>query len=140
MLRKALYLLEQLKIEKILSESQEIDKNQTNKTFSVLSNPEFLSEGNAINDLEQPDRVLIGGEDQSAINLLVDLYLNWVPREKIILTNIWSSELSKLTAIAFLAQRISSINAISSLCEATGADIKQVSKAIGMDSRIGKNS
>ena len=124
-------------IEKILSESQEIDKKQTRKTFSVLSNPEFLSEGNAINDLEHPDRVLIGGEDQSAINLLVDLYLNWVPREKIILTNIWSSELSKLTANAFLAQRISSINAISSLCEATGADIKQVSKAIGMDSRIG---
>ena len=125
-------------IEKILSESQELDEIQSTKTFSVLSNPEFLSEGNAINDLEQPDRVLIGGDDQSATNVLVDLYLNWVPREKIILTNIWSSELSKLTANAFLAQRISSINSISSLCEATGADIKQVSKAIGMDSRIGK--
>ena len=125
-------------IENILSESQEIDKKQEKKTFSVLSNPEFLSEGNAINDLEQPDRVLIGGEDKYAINSLVDLYLNWVPKEKIILTNIWSSELSKLTSNAFLAQRISSINAISAVCEATGADIKQVSKAIGMDSRIGK--
>ena len=124
-------------IENILSESQEIDNNQEKKTFSVLSNPEFLSEGNAINDLEKPDRVLIGGEDKYAMNSLVDLYLNWVPKEKIILTNIWSSELSKLTANAFLAQRISSINAISALCEATGADIKQVSKAIGMDSRIG---
>ena len=107
------------------------------KTFSVLSNPEFLSEGNAINDLERPDRVLIGGEDQSAINLLVDLYLNWVPREKIILTNIWSSELSKLTANAFLAQRVSSINSIGALCEATGADVREVAKAIGFDSRIG---
>jgi len=124
-------------IENILSESQEIDNNEEKKTFSVLSNPEFLSEGNAINDLEKPDRVLIGGEDKYAMNSLVDLYLNWVPKEKIILTNIWSSELSKLTANAFLAQRISSINAISALCEATGADIKQVSKAIGMDSRIG---
>ena len=125
-------------IQKILAEAQEAtnQKNQT-KTFAVLSNPEFLSEGNAINDLEQPDRVLIGGEDQNAIEALANLYLNWIPPEKILRTNIWSSELSKLAANAFLAQRISSINSISALCEATGADIKQVAKAIGTDSRIG---
>ena len=85
------------------------------RTYSVLSNPEFLSEGNAINDLQNPDRVLIGGEDQSAIDALSNIYLNWVPEKKILKTNIWSSELSKLTANAFLAQRISSINSISGL-------------------------
>ena len=124
-------------IEKILVNSQNKKSHSQNKTFSVLSNPEFLSEGTAINDLEFPDRVLIGGDDELAINLLADLYSNWVPEEKIIRTNIWSSELSKLTANAFLAQRISSINSISALCEVTEADVKQVSKAIGMDTRIG---
>ncbi len=124
-------------IKNILSSSQDIS-SEDKKTFSVLSNPEFLSEGNAVNDLQNPDRVLIGGEDESAINALEDIYLNWIPKRKILKTNIWSSELSKLTANAFLAQRISSINSISALCEVTGADIKQVSKAIGMDTRIGQ--
>ena len=125
-------------IKKILLSSQ--DSNSENKrTFSVLSNPEFLSEGNAINDLQKPDRVLIGGEDSAAIDALVKIYLNWIPESKILKTNLWSSELSKLTANAFLAQRISSINSISALCEVTGANINQVSEAIGMDTRIGKN-
>ncbi len=124
-------------IQRILSNSQDRNLTISKKTFSVLSNPEFLSEGTAIQDLQKPDRVLIGGEDQLAINSLVDLYTNWIPFEKIICTNLWSSELSKLTANAFLAQRISSINAISALCEATEADINQVSKAIGLDKRIG---
>ena len=111
--------------------------NESSKTFSILSNPEFLSEGTAINDLEKPDRVLIGGEDPVAVNALVNIYLNWVPNEQIICTNLWSSELSKLAANAFLAQRISSINSISAFCEATGADIQEVAKAIGTDNRIG---
>ena len=125
-------------IKKILESSQE-DKSKINvdKTFSVLSNPEFLSEGNAIDDLQNPDRVLIGGEDKEAIEVLAKLYTNWVDKNKIIRTNIWSSELSKLVSNAFLAQRVSSINSISALCEATGADILQVREAIGMDSRIG---
>lgn len=105
--------------------------------FSVLSNPEFLAEGTAINDLQNPDRVLIGGEDPEAIEALTEIYANWVPREKILQTNLWSSELSKLVANAFLAQRISSINSISALCEQTDADVDEVAKAIGMDSRIG---
>ena len=108
------------------------------KTFSVLSNPEFLAEGTAISDLENPDRVLIGGEDQSAIEILKRVYLNWVNQEKIITTNLWSSELSKLIANAFLAQRISSINSVSAICESTGANIQEVAKAVGTDSRIGK--
>ena len=108
------------------------------KRFSVLSNPEFLSEGTAINDLENPDRVLIGGDDKEAIDSLIDIYLNWVDKSKILTTNIWSSELSKLIANAFLAQRISSINSMTALCEATGANIKEVSLAIGSDKRIGK--
>jgi len=109
--------------------------------FQVLSNPEFLAEGTAVRDMEHPDRVLIGGdvtvEGQAAVNALVDIYAHWVPRAKILTTNLWSSELSKLTANAFLAQRISSINAISELCEATGADVDEVAHAIGTDSRIG---
>jgi UDPglucose 6-dehydrogenase len=109
--------------------------------FQILSNPEFLAEGTAVSDLLHPDRILIGGdatpEGQSAIQSLVDIYMNWVPRGKILTTNVWSSELSKLTANAFLAQRISSINALSELCEKTGADINEVAVAIGMDSRIG---
>jgi len=107
------------------------------KTFSVLSNPEFLAEGTAIPDLEQPDRVLIGGEDPVAIEALASVYGQWVPKDRILRTNLWSSELSKLTANAFLAQRISSINSIAALCEATGADVQEVAHAIGADSRIG---
>lgn len=105
--------------------------------FEVLSNPEFLAEGTAVQDLEKPDRVLIGGESPAAIAKLVEVYANWVPVEKIITTNLWSSELSKLAANAFLAQRVSSINSISALCEKTGADIDEVARAIGTDSRIG---
>ena len=107
----------------------------------VLSNPEFLAEGTAVSDLMNPDRVLIGGErspeGEKAAQALVDVYARWVPRDRIITTNLWSSELSKLVANAFLAQRISSINSISALCEATGADVDEVANAIGKDSRIG---
>ena len=124
-------------IKKILLNSVAKTKTKT-KTFSILSSPEFLAEGTAIKDLQNPDRVLIGGEDQNAIKQLSLLYEKWIPKEKIFVTNLWSSELSKLTANAFLAQRISSINAISSLCEPTGADIKEVAKAIGADKRIGE--
>ncbi|TWU16170.1 UDP-glucose 6-dehydrogenase [Allorhodopirellula heiligendammensis] len=109
----------------------------TGATFDVLSNPEFLAEGTAVEDLLLPDRVLIGGESQAAIDALVDVYANWVPKERLLTTNLWSSELSKLTANAFLAQRVSSINSISALCEATEADVDEVATAIGMDSRIG---
>ena len=105
--------------------------------FDVLSNPEFLAEGTAVDDLLKPDRILIGGDNSEAIEKLADVYKHWVPDEKIIRTNLWSSELSKLTANAFLAQRVSSINAISALCEATGADVDEVAGAIGTDSRIG---
>ena len=107
------------------------------KTYSVLSNPEFLAEGTAINDLKNPDRIIIGGEDKAAIELLKKIYMAWVPENKILCTNLWSSELSKLMANAFLAQRISSINTVSAICESTGANVEEVSKAIGMDSRIG---
>jgi UDPglucose 6-dehydrogenase len=107
------------------------------KTFAVLSNPEFLAEGTAIADLEAPDRVLIGGEDPVAIEALVAIYSHWVPAERILRTNLWRSELSKLTANAFLAQRISSINSIAALCEATGANVREVARAIGAESRIG---
>ena len=109
--------------------------------FEVISNPEFLAEGTAINDLQNPDRVLIGGEESKngikAVDTISKIYSNWVTKEKIITTNLWSSELSKLASNAFLAQRISSINSLSALCDITGANIKQVSKAIGADSRIG---
>ncbi|MDA8243449.1 MAG: nucleotide sugar dehydrogenase [Elusimicrobia bacterium] len=109
--------------------------------FEVLSNPEFLAEGSAIADLENPDRVLIGGHQtprgKAAIKALAEVYASWVPKERILTTNLWSSELSKLAANAMLAQRISSVNSLSALCEATEADIDQVAKAIGMDSRIG---
>lgn len=107
----------------------------------VLSNPEFLAEGTAVADLSRPDRILIGGEQtpegRAAIESLVEIYANWVERDRILTTNLWSSELSKLVANAFLAQRISSINSISALCENTGADIDEVARAIGTDSRIG---
>ena len=109
--------------------------------FQVVSNPEFLAEGTAIRDLEQPDRVLIGGhetpEGRAAVQAIVDIYAHWVPPERIVTTNMWSSELAKLTANAFLAQRVSSINAISALCEKTGADVREVARAVGMDARIG---
>jgi len=109
--------------------------------FDVLSNPEFLAEGTAIEDLENPDRVLIGSRETrtglKARQELLTIYSRWVPKEKIITTNIWSSELSKLVANAFLAQRVSSINSISALCEKTDADISEVAKAVGMDSRVG---
>jgi len=109
--------------------------------FQVLSNPEFLAEGTAVEDLLMPDRVLIGGdpspEGWEAIQALVDIYATWIPTGRILTTNVWSSELSKLVANAFLAQRISSINAISELCEKTEADVNEVSRAIGADSRIG---
>ncbi|GAA4470580.1 UDP-glucose 6-dehydrogenase [Novipirellula rosea] len=114
-----------------------LSSSSNGATFDVLSNPEFLAEGTAVEDLLDPDRVLIGGESEEAVNALADVYGQWVSREKILTTNLWSSELSKLTANAFLAQRVSSINAISALCEATEADIDEVSKAIGTDSRIG---
>ncbi len=114
-----------------------LESSGSGATFDVLSNPEFLAEGTAIEDLLSPDRVLIGGESQTAVETLVSVYGRWIPRERILTTNLWSSELSKLTANAFLAQRVSSINAISALCEATGADVDEVAKAIGTDSRIG---
>jgi len=116
--------------------------NDKGLDFQVLSNPEFLAEGTAIGDLMKPDRVLIGGqqtpEGLKAAETLVSVYANWVPREQILTTNLWSSELSKLVANAFLAQRVSSINSISALCESTGADVSEISRAVGMDDRIGK--
>jgi UDPglucose 6-dehydrogenase len=118
-----------------------LDESSNGVRFRVLSNPEFLAEGTAVSDLLYPDRVLIGGdqtpEGLEAIEALTDIYAHWVPRERIIQTRLWSSELSKLVANAFLAQRISSINSISALCEATDADVDEVAHAIGTDSRIG---
>jgi len=118
-----------------------LDNTGNGVQFQILSNPEFLAEGTAVEDLLNPDRVLIGGdntsEGQKAIQLLSGVYLNWVAQDRILTTNLWSSELSKLTANAYLAQRVSSINALSELCEKTGADINEVAKAIGMDKRIG---
>lgn len=118
-----------------------LDNTGNGVQFQILSNPEFLAEGTAVQDLLNPDRVLIGGETtpkgDEAIASLVEVYANWVPEERILKTNVWSSELSKLTANAFLAQRVSSINAISELCEKTEANVNEVAKAIGMDSRIG---
>ncbi len=118
-----------------------LNSGKSGVKFEVLSNPEFLAEGTAVADLECPDRILIGGHGtpagQKAVQALVDVYAAWVPRERILTTNLWSSELSKLTANAFLAQRVSSINSISALCEATDADVGEVAHAIGTDSRIG---
>jgi len=118
-----------------------LNENSKGVHFEVVSNPEFLAEGTAVRDLEFPDRVLIGSKETEegfrARKEVVDIYLNWVPRERILESSVWSSELSKLTANAFLAQRISSINSISALCEKTEADVDQVSGAIGMDARIG---
>ena len=118
-----------------------LNNNDKGLRFEVLSNPEFLAEGSAIRDLEFPDRILVGSKQTEsglrARTQLAEIYSNWVPREKIIESNVWSSELSKLTANAFLAQKISSINSISALCEKTGADVSEISRAIGADSRIG---
>lgn len=124
-------------IARILSANEKSDV-----TFQVLSNPEFLAEGTAMTDLMNPDRVLIGGPQTpaglAAIETVAKVYATWIPREQILTTNLWSSELSKLVANAFLAQRVSSINSISALCEATGADVSEISRAVGMDDRIGK--
>jgi UDPglucose 6-dehydrogenase len=118
-----------------------LNSNDHGLHFDVVSNPEFLAEGTAIRDMENPDRVLVGAREtpsgQRALQAIVDIYAHWVPRERILTANLWSSELSKLAANAFLAQRISSINAISALCEKTEANVAQVARAIGMDSRIG---
>jgi UDPglucose 6-dehydrogenase len=118
-----------------------LNSNAKGLHFDIVSNPEFLAEGTAMRDMEEPDRVLVGGREtpsgQKAIQSVVDIYTHWVPRERIFTTNLWSSELSKLVANAFLAQRISSINAVSALCEKTGADVNEVSHAIGLDHRIG---
>jgi len=120
-----------------------LEQNSTDIHFEILSNPEFLAEGTAISDMKSPDRVLIGGDDtesgQYAVKFLVDIYANWIPKEKILTTNVWSSELTKLASNAMLAQRISSINSLSALCEKTGANIEELSKAIGMDHRIGSH-
>jgi len=118
-----------------------LEENSTDVHFEILSNPEFLAEGTAIQDLFKSDRVLIGGDQtesgQKAVQTLVDIYSNWIPKEKILTINVWSSELAKLASNAMLAQRISSINSLSALCEKTGANIDELSKAIGMDHRIG---
>merc|ERR1739846_32721 len=118
-----------------------VSANTGSHSFWILSNPEFLAEGTAMKDLSNPDRVLIGGpttqDGAAAAGVLADIYANWVPRDRILTTNLWSSELSKLVANAMLAQRVSSMNSISQLCEKTGADVQEVSRAIGADSRIG---
>ena len=118
-----------------------LEKNSNGIHFEILSNPEFLAEGTAIQDLFKSDRVLIGGDStksgQKAVKALSEIYSRWIPKSKILTTNVWSSELSKLASNAMLAQRISSINSLSALCEKTGADINEISKAIGMDHRIG---
>ena len=119
-----------------------LQNNENGNSFQVLSNPEFLAEGTAIDDLTNPDRVLIGGQQTpaglAAAEKLASVYARWIPRAQILTTNLWSSELSKLVANAFLAQRVSSINSISALCEATGADVTEISRAVGMDARIGR--
>lgn len=121
--------------------SRVLNTNANGFTHQILSNPEFLAEGTAIRDLQNPDRVLIGGGQdeagQAAVQKLVWVYHHWVPKDHVLTTNLWSSELSKLVANAFLAQRVSSINAISALCEKTGADVQEVARAVGMDSRVG---
>ena len=134
-LKKALFQFERW------SDSNHFETISHGAQFEVLSNPEFLAEGTASEDLFQSDRVLIGGrttpKGKKAVKALVDIYANWIPREKIVTTTVWSSELSKLVSNAFLAQRISSINSISALCEATGYFVEEVATAVGKDSRIG---
>ena len=116
---------------------KEILAKNSKQSFDVLSNPEFLAEGTAVKDLENPDRVLIGGENPQAVAALFEVYAQWVAKEKIITTNVWSAEMAKLAANAMLAQRVSSINSLSAFCEATEADIDEVAKVLGSDSRIG---
>jgi len=120
---------------------QILRNNDRGVEFEIVSNPEFLAEGTAVSDLEKPDRVLIGAHrtpsGRKAQQAIVELYARWVPRDRILTTNLWSAELAKLAANAFLAQRVSSINSISAICECTGADIHEVARAVGMDSRIG---
>jgi UDPglucose 6-dehydrogenase len=120
-----------------------LNSNDKGLFFDVLSNPEFLAEGTAVKDLDTPDRVLVGGREtpsgQKALQVLVDIYAHWVPQNRIITTNLWSSELGKLASNAFLAQRISSINALANLCEKTGADVNELVRAIGADKRIGSS-
>jgi len=122
-------------IEKVLT------RNAPDVAFEILSNPEFLAEGTAMEDLANPDRVLIGGketpEGRRAVEALAAVYERWVPTERVLRANLWSAELSKLIANAMLAQRVSSMNAVSALCEATGADVQQVARCVGTDSRIG---
>ena len=127
-----------VKTARVIENILNAEMTNSNSSFSVLSNPEFLAEGSAIEDLENPQRVLIGGEDKRALELVSSIYRNWINKNKIITTNLWSSELSKLTANAFLAQRLSSINSISALCEKTGAEVNEVANAIGTDLRSGK--
>lgn len=130
-----------LPVKTALAMERILNSHGSDLQFDVLSNPEFLAEGTAIRDLEQPDRILIGSRDtqrgRRARDILLDIYTHWVPRERIITTNVWSSELSKLVANAFLAQRVSSINTVSAICERTEADVVEVSRAVGMDSRVG---
>jgi UDPglucose 6-dehydrogenase len=130
-----------LPVKTALAMERILNSRENGICFDVLSNPEFLAEGTAIRDLEQPDRILIGSRETEsglkARKMLADIYAEWIPRERIVTSNIWSSELSKLVSNAFLAQRISSINAISALCEKAEADVTEVSRAVGMDSRIG---
>jgi UDPglucose 6-dehydrogenase len=130
-----------LPVKTALAMERILNSQSNGVSFDVLSNPEFMAEGSAIKDLENPDRVLIGAREtpsgQKAAQVLADVYAHWVPREKIIISNVWSAELSKLVSNAFLAQRISSINAISALCEKADANVTEVARAIGMDSRIG---
>jgi UDPglucose 6-dehydrogenase len=130
-----------LPVKTALAMERILNSQSNGVAFDILSNPEFLAEGSAIQDLENPDRVLIGSREtdrgRRARNAIVEIFARWIPREKILVTNIWSSELSKLVANAFLAQRISSINTISALCEKTEADVAEVARAVGMDSRIG---
>jgi UDPglucose 6-dehydrogenase len=116
---------------------QTILKQGNGESYKILSNPEFMAEGTAIADLQKPDRVLVGGQCSESVEELASIYRNWVPNDRILRTNVWSAELSKLTANAFLAQRISSINSIAALCEKSGANIKEVKQAIGADTRIG---
>jgi len=124
-------------LSRVLTAHEYVASDGCERKFYILSNPEFLAEGTAMKDLDKPDRVLIGGQQKEAVDVLADIYASWVPREKILTTNLWSSELSKLVANAMLAQRVSSINSIARLCERTGADVNEVSRAVGTDTRIG---
>ncbi|HOP47132.1 MAG TPA: nucleotide sugar dehydrogenase [Desulfobacteraceae bacterium] len=132
-----------LPVKTALAMERILTSTDTGIAFDILSNPEFLAEGNAVNDLENPDRVLIGSRETpgglKAREALVEIYTHWVPGERIITSDIWSTELSKLVSNAFLAQRISSINSISALCEKTEADVVQVARAVGTDSRLGSS-